>query len=278
MDVVDLSYLVGGWWLRLWGFRSRKVPTASGRVHLFDAVGRGTLPPVLVLHGVSASAAQYAPVLRRLRRWSRRVIAVDAPGHGFSDRPPDWDPQQLQLGMLEALEQVLDEPVVVYGNSMGGYGAIRLALERPELVRGLVLTSPAGAPMTAAALRDFIGRFAFRSARDAVVFLDRLYGERKWLTRWIASSVVHQMGRVFPLLERLTPEHLLSAEDLARLEAPILLQWGAKDRLMPPEHLAFFRSHLPPHRFEAPETFGHCPNLDRPGELAGRIRAFLEGL
>lgn len=278
MDAVGLSYRLQGLALQAQGFRSRRVPTASGRIHLYDAPGRGTLPPVLVLHGVSACAAQYEPVLRRVRRWSRRVIALDAPGHGRSDTPPDWSPPRLQDAMAQALDAVLDEPVLVYGNSMGGFGAVRFAQARPERVRGLALTSPGGAPMDAQALADFVGRFSFQGARDAVVFLERLFGERRWTSRLIAGGVRAQMRRVQPLLDGLLPEHLFSPADLAQLAMPILLQWGERDRLLPDAHQAFFREHLPAHTFDAPPDFCHCPNLDRPADLAQRLHTWAASL
>ncbi len=278
VDWVGLSYRLQAWLLRRQGFRSRWIETPAGRVHLFDGPGLGSLPTVVILHGISACAAQYEPVLRRVRRWSRRVIAVDAPGHGLSDVPERWELTELQRATIAALDEVLDEPAIVYGNSMGGYGAIRFALARPERVRALALTSPGGAPMGPSALRDFVGRFLFRGARDALTFLDRLYGERRLSSVLIAHSVGRQMARVQPILEALQPEHLLTAQDLATLRAPILLQWGPKDQLLPPEHRDFFRQALPAHTFEAPDRFHHCPNLDRPGELAGRLRAWVETL
>ncbi len=278
MDWVGASYRLQGLALRLQGFTSRHVQTTCGRIHLFDAPGRGTLPPVVILHGISACAAQYEPVLRRVRRWSRRVIAIDAPGHGLSDPPSDWDLVGLQDATLAVLDQVLDEPAIVYGNSMGGYGAIRYAQARPERVRGLALTSPGGAPMDATELRDFVGRFLFERAADALVFLDRLYGERRLLSRLIAASVRTHMLQVQPILDGLRPHHLFRADELADLTMPILLQWGPRDRLLPDSHRQFFQRALPPHVFQAPERFHHCPNLDRAKELSRGLKRWVESL
>lgn len=274
MDWVGASYRLQHWALRAQGFESRSVPTVAGRIHLYDAPGRGPLPPVVVLHGISACAAQYEPVLRRMRRWSRRVIAVDAPGHGRSEAPNDWNLQRILDANVEALDAVLDEPAIVYGNSMGGFGAVRFALARPERVHGLALTSPGGAPMDARELQDFVDRFLFARAADALVFLDRLYGERRLLSRLIAGSVRTQMGRVQPILDALRPEHLLTRAELAQLAMPVLLQWGRRDKLLPDAHREFFQDALPAHTFEAPERFHHCPNLDLPGELSRRLQTW----
>src|SRR5690349_6934214 len=66
------------------GVESRHVDTPIARVHVYDAPGEGSRKPVVLLHGIGASASPFAPVLARLRKSSRRVLAVDAPGHGLS--------------------------------------------------------------------------------------------------------------------------------------------------------------------------------------------------
>src|SRR5258706_14610249 len=62
-------------------------PSAAGRVHVYDAPGTGDAPPIVLLHGISATASSFAPLISRLRPHTRRVIALDFPGHGFSDPP-----------------------------------------------------------------------------------------------------------------------------------------------------------------------------------------------
>ena len=56
---------------------------------------------------------------------------------------------------------------------------------------------------------------------------------------------------------------------LARIGVPTVLVWGGADRLLPASGLDFFRAHLPAHAIiAAPPSFGHCPFLDMPDELA----------
>ena len=120
--------------------RGRMVQTSAGEVHVLQAEGYGTLPPLVLLHGFSSAGVHFFPILGRLRRSVRRLILPDMPAHGFSATPrAGISGKMLRAGMREALNAVIDAPVVLFGNSMGGVAAIEYALHRPERVLGLLL-------------------------------------------------------------------------------------------------------------------------------------------
>jgi pimeloyl-ACP methyl ester carboxylesterase len=265
--------------LRLAGFQSRQVVTRRGRLHVLDAPGRGTLPPVLLLHGLGSAAADYAPLLRRLRRHVRRVVALDLFGHGASDAMEPGTPvRDLVDSVLEAIDQVVDEPMVVFGNSMGGLAAVRVARSRPALVRALVLASPGGAPMDADALEEFLRGFRLDTHAAAVEFLERCLGEPGWSLHPLAWGTRRRFGRpeVRSLLDAVAPGDLLSPDDVRSLRMPILVLWGDRDRVLPSAHRAFFQENLPPHaHFEEPRGFGHAPQLDSPAAVTRRLVAWI---
>jgi pimeloyl-ACP methyl ester carboxylesterase len=130
------------------GVESRHVDTPIARVHVYDAPGEGRRKPVVLLHGIGTSASPFAPVLARLRQSSRRVLALDAPGHGLSSTPrAPLDPERLFEGIAHVLDHELREPAVLVGCSLGGAMALRYAQHRPQNVAGLMLASPGGAPV-----------------------------------------------------------------------------------------------------------------------------------
>jgi pimeloyl-ACP methyl ester carboxylesterase len=263
--------------LRLHGYRSHSVGTSAGQVHVLDGRGRGHLPPVVLLHGISSAAVHFLPLLYRLRGRVRRVIAPDMPAHGFSDRPSLMAPSALKDALVEALDAVIDEPAVLFGNSMGGIAAVHYALARPERVRGLILCSPSGAMMDEDELKRFVGTFALDSHDKALAFVDRLFSRRNRMRHLFAWGVRRSFGdpEVRALLDGTSPADLLTPEQLSALRMPVLLLWGRDERILPRGHLDFFRRHLPPHaRLEEPEGFGHAPYLDDADAVARRILAF----
>lgn len=269
-------FLVGQ--LQLRGFTSRRIRTSAGHVHLLEGPGRGPLPPLLVLHGFSAAGHLYEGVLCRMRPHARHLVAPDMLGHGLSDMPADGlDHERMRVALLETIDRVVHEPVVVFGNSMGGAAALKLATERPDKIRGLFLVAPGGAPMDDSELQEFVDRFRLRNHEEALDFVDRLFAKPHPMRHLLAWGTRHQFARpgLRDLLERVSSADLLCPRDLAQLTMPIQVVWGAADRVLHPSHLEFFRRHLPAHaKLQVVQHYGHTPHMDHPEELHRRLLAF----
>lgn len=101
-------------------------------------------PVVLMIHGASANAREYSYTLAPRLSGAHRVLMVDRPGHGYSGRPAQAETLGMQaaqaVGALDALAP--GEKAVVVGHSFGGAVALRIALDHPEKVSGLVLLAP----------------------------------------------------------------------------------------------------------------------------------------
>lgn len=260
------------------GYSTHHTETEHGDVHFMRAKGRGKLPPIVLLHGLGSRGLDYFPLVRRLRSETRAVIAPDLLGHGRSGTPDvAHDVRALSEALSHSLAHALDEPAVVYGNSLGGLAALRFALDRPDLVRGLYLASPAGAASTAEELADLRELLAVDSHGSALRFLDAVFHEPAPLRHVLAFGLRHRFGAPTPraILAELDETPAFTPEELGTIRAPIRLFWGRGERLFPPSHLEFFRAHLPPHtEIDEAHGFGHAPQLDDAGALASRILDF----
>jgi pimeloyl-ACP methyl ester carboxylesterase len=113
------------------------------------AAGEGT--PVVLLHGLTATHRYVVMGSKALERSGHRVLAYDARGHGRSDPAPAADAygyEELAGDLARVLDDHGLERAVLAGASMGAHTALRLALEAPERVAGLVLITPAYDPVT----------------------------------------------------------------------------------------------------------------------------------
>jgi pimeloyl-ACP methyl ester carboxylesterase len=278
MIVIPALERIGRRILRARGFRTRYVETPAGRVHVYDADARGALPPIVVFHGLSSAATAFTPVLLRLLPHAKRVIAIDHPGHGFSDTPPGiLTPPMIYAAADHVLDR-LDEPAILVGNSLGGAVALARAVSRPESVRALVLLSPAGSRSSDAEWERIRSVFAIDTRKDALAFFARVYhAPPRILTTLLSFELPRALRRssIRDILATATNEHAPTPEALRALEMPILFSWGRSERLFGAEQLDWFRAHLPSHAvIEEPEGVGHCPHLDAPAEVAERIVRF----
>ncbi|MEO0602698.1 MAG: alpha/beta hydrolase [Myxococcota bacterium] len=266
--------------LRAWGFQSRWIETTEGRLHALVRGGSRPTPPIVLLHGLVASAADYFPLLQRLAGRGYTLVAPDLPGHGLSPVPARGMRADVLSGALtEALDQVLDQPAVVFGNSMGGFAAVRLATTRPDLVGGLFLASPGGAPLTEPELSKFLARFRIRDPATARRFLHDTQARPSFVPSFVAWTVVERFSRpeIRELLAGMHSSDLLTAEELGSLRQPTVVMWGRKERILTPLQREFFRTNLPDHAvFEEPPGLGHAPFMDDPSYVVGRFLKFVD--
>jgi pimeloyl-ACP methyl ester carboxylesterase len=220
------------------------LPGESGRSLRYLAGGEG--PPVLLVHGLGGSALNWVAVAPELAR-RHRVLVPDLPGHGRSSPPGRRDSLTPFADALAALldrEQAAPAPVV--GHSLGGLVAVRLAVQDPGAVAGLLLCAAAGISTTGRRARytlEVLGilrpgrRLASHRSRIASSARLRALAFAWWgaadpaalppdavdgfLAGWDQHTDTLTAARAM-LLDDVR-------EDLARVTCPALVLWGARD-------------------------------------------------
>jgi pimeloyl-ACP methyl ester carboxylesterase len=123
----------------------RFVEVGGAKLHYVD---RGEGPPVVMIHGIGANLRHYAHTILDEVAKTNRVIAIDRPGCGYSDRPAGADNStRTQAAIIQKALDRLDiaDPLIV-GHSLGGSVALAHALLHPGKARGYVLIAPLAAP------------------------------------------------------------------------------------------------------------------------------------
>ncbi len=106
--------------------------------------------PVVLLHGLSSTRRYVVMGSRGLQRGGHRVVSFDARGHGVSSPAPSPDAygyDDLSADLAALLDELELERAVLAGASMGAHTILRLALDEPERVAGLVVITPAYDPV-----------------------------------------------------------------------------------------------------------------------------------
>jgi pimeloyl-ACP methyl ester carboxylesterase len=125
----------------------RSIPGADVTLAVSDD-GEGI--PVVLLHGLSSTRRYVVMGSRGLQRAGHRVISYDARGHGASTPaavPGAYGYDALAADLAVLLDELELKRAVLAGSSMGAHTILRLTLEQPERVAGLVLITPAYDPV-----------------------------------------------------------------------------------------------------------------------------------
>lgn len=259
------------------------------RTRALELEGQG--PPLLLLHGYGDSADTWRPVLDELGRRDRRALAVDLPGYGRASKLaagpvlPQLD--AFAHALIRRLAEETGQRVVVAGNSLGGAIALRAGEHRDLPLAGLVPVAPAGLELPRwfdVIERDPVLRRllalpipipdAVLRASVAAVYRRLVFPDGAKVAPGIVDMfVAHHPGRsgVAALLEagrRLLPELSEDPFDLARIEVPVRLVWGTRDRMVPHAGSRRVLDALPDTELVLLHGVGHCPQLEVPGRMA----------
>jgi pimeloyl-ACP methyl ester carboxylesterase len=273
---------------------------AGGIDTFYLEAGPCDAPPVVLVHGLSATNASMLPLIPQLAD-RYRVLAPDLPGHGGTQAigTPhgaaflgDW--------LLAFLRETCSQPAVLVGNSLGGRTSLEAALNSPYEIRGLVLLCPAVAFRKLRQLVPFVRlvpdeiaalpvrvprRMAMRGLRG--LFADPTRLPDAWYEAAIDEfiRVVNVRANRLAIFSALRNIYLDEPfgesgfwERLPALKPPALFVWGDKDVLVPSGFARFVEDALPSSRTVVLEDCGHVPQFEhreRTGEL---IREFLAGV
>lgn len=258
---------------------------SGGQALAGEQAGEGTT--VLALHGLTATRRYVLMGSRALERAGRRVVSYDARGHGASAPAPggDYGYPALARDALAVLDAAGAERAVLAGVSMGAHTALRLALEHPARVAGLVLVTPAFDPAAGAGYAhwDALARGlreggieGFVAAYDlaAVPEAWRATVEKVLRQRMAAHEHPLAVADALEAVPRSRPFEALA--ELAALEVPVTVV-GSRDAADPGHPLAVARAYADaiPHARLVVEEDGE-PARSPIAWQGGRLSALIE--
>ena len=219
--------------LRLHGVHSEYVNLNGYKIHyLVGGSGR----PIVLIHGLGSRAADWADLIPELLANGHRVYALDLLGNGLSDKPKDASYSIAdQAVLVESFLQREHLPQVdLAGWSMGGWIAMRVALQHPEKVRRLVLFDSAGLRFKL----DFNpALFQPASPTDLAALEELLVPHPQPLPGFLAMALLRRGDRIGWVVHRSLQSMLTGADlvdnQVSSLTMPVLIGWGEQDRLIP---------------------------------------------
>lgn len=243
---------------------------------------------IVMVHGFGADKDNW---LRMARHFSGHyhVVVPDLPGFGESSRPAGSYDVGTQAERLADFIQALGVGKVhLVGNSMGGHIVALYAARYPDRVRSLALFDNAGvtAPHKSE-LFDLLeqGRpnpLVVTRVSDYDRLMDFVFVDPPVLPaplkRYLADRAIANQAHYEAVFQQLVQRYIPLEPELPKIQAPTLLLWGDKDRVLDVSSLDVMKPLIPHASTVVMKDCGHAPMIERPAETARHYQAFLDGL
>ncbi len=238
-----------------------------------DVTEYGEGRPFLLLHG-GAGPQSVTGFAGLLAATGSRVIVPVHPGFGGTERPEHLHTMRgLALTYTCLLDELDLAGVTVIGNSIGGWIAAEMAIHASPRVSGVVLVDAGGLEVEDHPAADF-----FSLTPDQVTEM-AYYEPEKFRVDFAAlpDQAKAAMAGNQAALRAYTAGGMTDPSlpgQLSSVRVPVLVVWGAADRIYPPEHAEAFAKAIPGARLVVLDKAGHLPQLEAPSALLAAVQEF----
>ena len=220
----------------LWrrGAKSEYVEVAGNRLHYFEA-GPGDGTPLVLVHGLGARGEDWGAMIPALAAQGFHVYVPDLLGYGRSAKPDVSYSISLEEQTVAQFMQAVKVPRAdVGGWSMGGWVAMKLALDHPEMVDRLMVYDSAGVYFPATFEPDLFTPHDVAGVKELIAMLTP---NPRNIPNFVAEAMVRKLQRNAWVVNRSTAS-MVAGKDLLDfrlhdISQPMLIVWGAKDVLIP---------------------------------------------
>ncbi|WOL09487.1 hypothetical protein Cni_G18240 [Canna indica] len=285
-----------------WTWKGRKI----------HYVEQGTGRPIVLIHGFGASAFHWRYNIPELAK-KYKVYALDLLGFGWSEKAIiEYDATVWRDQVSDFLKEIVKEPAILVGNSLGGFAALLAAVESSQLVRGIVLLNSAGQfgnpseqpknnegesetalqklvvnPLKEVIQRIVLGFLFWQAKQPARVekVLKNVYINTSNVDNYLVESITRPTGDpnagevYYRLMTRFMSNQSKYTLDsvLSKLSCPLLLIWGDLDPWVRPAKAMRIKEFYPNTTIVNLQA-GHCPHDEVPDLVNNALLEWLSSL
>lgn len=239
--------------------------------------------PVIFIHGLGGSIESWNSNLIKLAHHNLRIIALDLPGFGCSDKHKirysvDFYANFVKL-FLDALK--IKRNLTIIGSSLGGQIGAEIAIRNENAISKLVLISPAGASPRSfrgtPSLRNYLKILKAKSSREVKELLSSL--DNRPVNNFFVKSTFERLlmpgakaAFVSALKESSKAPRFI--KKIASIKVKILVLWGKEDNIIPMKYSKPFVK-LPNCRLLLIEYCGHRVHIEKPNLFNSTVYDFI---
>lgn len=235
-------------------------------------------PSLVFIHGAGGNAR----IWTRLRlHFQKRfnILLIDLPGHGST--PFAEGPSETLRSYADCIQSLTAEtisgPFVIIGHSLGGAITLRIALDAPGGLSGIVLVCTAAVHPMAGTIADWLRDNHAKAVQK--ICRDFLYrrGTRADLVKLSIADLSRGVEEIL-LNDMVIASCCDLRSELPSIEIPAFVVAAEQDRLCPPEHSHYLAEQIPGAKIEIIEDVAHMVMIERPDKLIAAIEPFLSDL
>lgn len=249
----------------------------------YEDTGKGA--PLVLIHGMGGDATEWAHITPELSK-ETRCIALDLRGHGKSEKPDQPYTQDMFADDVATLLDTLGiDKAYICGISMGGFVALKAALNHPEKVKGLILIDSA-ARMPAKSI-EVAGRWgkvfaeegleAYIEAEIKDIFHPMFARRHKDAIDAFAESMrTRDSSTIVRIQQGYMKSPPIMDKDIKKIKVPTLIIHGREDEVVPAEEAEFMHEEIPNSQIAIIPFGGHGVLLERKDFFIDLILYFIE--
>jgi pimeloyl-ACP methyl ester carboxylesterase len=239
---------------------------------------RGKGRPLILVHGAGGSSEYWGIQLSELSK-KLRVIAIDLPGHGKSERLKGMvSIERYAEHVAGFVKQIKLDQAVILGHSMGGLVVQQLALKHPELIEKLIIVDsaakfPGSGPLGFADL--------VRNQPEKLIELLPMFFSKKTRSEGNLASILKHLEPSSVFDPNILADDFEAAdavdlrEKIKGITVSTLIIVGAED-ILPLSLSQFLHESIKESEIEIIPDAGHLPMLEKPDEFNKAILRFIE--
>ncbi|SET61296.1 Pimeloyl-ACP methyl ester carboxylesterase [Marinobacter segnicrescens] len=242
---------------------------------------------LVMVHGFAANKDNWVRMAAHLPD-DYHLVIPDLPGHGDSSvaGPDAYTVEAQAATLIRLLDRLGIEQVDMAGNSMGGGITAYVASRYPDRVRTIALFDPAGSTRYPSELDEALAEghnpLVVREPGDFDKLMDFVMEQRPFAP-WPITSVMEEQAMARQSVNDQIFDAILSSGEqldlsgiLPAIEAPTLIVWGKRDRVLAPENAEVFAAGIEDSTVVLLEGVGHVPMLEVPEKSAQLWHRFLQ--
>lgn len=266
---------------------SEQITVGDLSIHYYEG-GPANAETIVMIHGFGANKDNW---VRFGKFFTERyhVIALDLPGFGDSSKPDASYDVGTQTERVAAFFKALGlSKVHLIGNSMGGHIAALYAARHPEQVLSVALldnagvTSPKKSELYEMLERGDPNPLVARDAKSFAKLVDFVFVQPPALPanlrRYMAEQASARSEQNDKVFKHLRERYIPLEPELPKIQAPTLLLWGDKDRVLDVSSIEVMKPLLKKPSVVIMENCGHVPMIERPEETAKHYQGFLDSV